>query len=248
MAKFVWADLSTYNLSTAKKFYSEVFGWNWHNLKNYIKNNSDDNYLLALASDNNPAAGLFLMPEKFAQIRMPSFWMSYLAVADIEKTVILAKQSGAIIEVSPETFGVGKIALIRDPAGAGFTVCEGIDFDTEKKSFGKMIWNELFISDLNLVSSFYKNTFDWHFELVADGQYWILNKKNECIASAQVASDEVRGKKQYWAVHFSVSSLAKTKTIIEKSGGKVWDEHRQGNMFASDSENAFFIVNSTNNN
>ena len=67
------------------------------------------------------------MPEKFQSIRMPSFWMSYIHVQNIEETVRVAKANGAIIEVSPEAApGGGLVALIRDPAGAGFTCYESL--------------------------------------------------------------------------------------------------------------------------
>jgi len=99
-SKFIWADLSTFDIQSAKRFYNQCFGWEYQAL--------DDGYLSCLVQDS-PTAGLYTMPEKFQGMGMPSFWMSYVHVDDLEKIVRLAD------------------ALIRDPAGAGFTCYEGED-------------------------------------------------------------------------------------------------------------------------
>ena len=71
-------------------------------------------------------AGIFDMPAFFCKIKMPSFWMSYLSVGDIQRMVERAsKIEGTVIEVGPTQFYKGQIALLRDPAGAYFTVYGG---------------------------------------------------------------------------------------------------------------------------
>ena len=59
---------------------------------------------------------------------MPSFWMSYIQVDSVEETVRIAEQYDAKVEIKPQPApGGGVFALIRDPAGAGFTCFEGED-------------------------------------------------------------------------------------------------------------------------
>jgi len=67
---------------------------------------------------------MYTMPEKFQKIGMPSFWMSYIQVSNIEDTVRKAEEHGAIIEISPQAApGGGLIAGVKAPLmiwAAGF--------------------------------------------------------------------------------------------------------------------------------
>ena len=139
-SNFIWADLSTFDLVAAKQFYTKVFGWIYED---------NDGYEIGHVGVNQ-SAGIYTMPEKFQQMNMPSFWMSYISVNDIDAVVAQAKAHGGIIEIEPTNFmGKDKISLIRDPAGAGFTIWDGSDLrgkDT-KGTQGRMAWNELYVSD-----------------------------------------------------------------------------------------------------
>lgn len=114
--RFVWTDLSTFDVREATRFYSKVFGWKFWD---------QDGYQLARRR-STVLAGVYEMPEPFQSINMPSFWMSYVAVDDVAATVERARQHPqAIIEVESDDFGDGRVALIRDPAGAGSRSTKG---------------------------------------------------------------------------------------------------------------------------
>ncbi|MEL7089406.1 MAG: VOC family protein, partial [Planctomycetota bacterium] len=73
---FVWCDLSAYRPAQAQAFYADVLGWEIE----------PDDYAMARA-DGAPVAALFDMPTKFRDMKMPSFWMSYIAVPSVADTV-----------------------------------------------------------------------------------------------------------------------------------------------------------------
>ena len=51
---------------------------------------------------------------------MPEFWMAYIAVDDVDKRVAKAKKAGATIVREPfDVPGVGRIAILKQPGGAG---------------------------------------------------------------------------------------------------------------------------------
>jgi uncharacterized protein len=51
---------------------------------------------------------------------MPEFWMSYIAVDDVDKRVAKAKKAGAKLIREPfDVPGVGRIAILQQPNGAG---------------------------------------------------------------------------------------------------------------------------------
>ena len=149
--KFIWTDLSTFEIALAQEFYSAVFNWDYTKI--------DANYYYA-HNRRNDCSGLYLMPEKLIKMKMPSFWMSYIQVENVLKTIESAKALGGIIELVEIGKTMGDIALIRDLSGAGFMVYDGHDLNSRTKQIpGTMVWNELFVSDFKPGEGFLPGNF-----------------------------------------------------------------------------------------
>ncbi|MEL7450308.1 MAG: VOC family protein [Pseudomonadota bacterium] len=238
---FVWADLSTFDLSGAKHFYRECFGWRYHE--------QDAGYVLAGADPYAPVAGLYTMPEKFQAIGMPSFWMSYIQVDDIDATVSKAEQHGARIEVRPEPSpSGGLVALIRDPSGAGFTCFQGESGASRPKAAaGARVWHELHVSDLTLVGAFYREVFGWAIQPAAHADRYELFGADDStpIAGIQVTSNELKGDKEYWGVYFALDDLRAAGSRVEQLGGRIVAEQPVGGraaLLVVDSQDAAFYL------
>lgn len=239
---FIWADLSTFDLQVAKQFYKQCFAWNYQEV---------DSEYWSCQANGRPAAGLFIMPEKFQNIGMPSFWMPYIQVESIEELVHKAERQGAKVEIKAQPApGGGVIALIRDPAGAGFTCFEGDNsgITKEEGNLGRVVWNELHVSDIAKVRSFYTKVFGWRIEstdTIDRYEIFASMESSDPIAGIQVASNSVKGDKEYWGVYFSVSNLADAAKNIEKNGGKIVAEQAMGDqsaLLAYDSQDAAFYI------
>ncbi|MEL7120404.1 MAG: VOC family protein [Bacteroidota bacterium] len=228
---FIFADLSTYDLATAQNFYSRVFDWNFV---------TEDNAYFIATHQGKEIIGLYETPKKFQEMKMPSFWMSYIQVNSVDQTVEQARALGGIIEVV-ENNAIGKVALIRDPLGAGFTVYEGNQLNSRTSNeTNSLVWNELFISDFSKIESFYKGIFNW--EIKASNQpnrHFIYNQKNEQIGAIQEVSKAVKGKYEYWGIFFGVKSIADTKQKVLSNGGTLIYEDKAFTSM-SDSFGAFF--------
>ena len=175
---FVWADLSTFHLHQTKKFYSQVFNWAY--------TVSDDQYCTA-HKGTKQISGLYEMPETFQKMNMPSFWMSYIQVDNVETTVAQAKSLNAIIELVEEN-PIGKIALIRDPLGAGFTVYEGNQLNARgQNQADHMVWNELYVSDASQVKPFYEQLFGWTIQHDSNNRYDVFNETKTPIAAIKTS-------------------------------------------------------------
>ena len=242
-SNFVWCDLSTFDIRTALDFYTKVFRWNYRETSNATM---DEAYHVAYQG-NSAVSAIFVMPEYLQKINMPSFWMSYISVENIEEVVQNAEENGAIIEIKPTSFDEkSRIALIRDPSGAGFTAYEGKDLKGKSASgHGRMIWNVLHVNDLNLVEKFYKDVFGFKFvrEPGSDYRYEIYNSAEELIAHAEILSDDIKGDKQYWMPIFEVDEMKKFSSDIESFGGSAafMDENYQYAIF-TDTQGASFMV------
>ncbi|MEM7336788.1 MAG: VOC family protein, partial [Chloroflexota bacterium] len=236
---FIWTDLSTFDVRTAKQFYRDCFGWRF--------NSVGQGYLVCSAGQH-PAAGLYRMPDFFQKINMPSFWMSYIQVSNIDEIVQKAEQLGAKIEVQPqEAPGGGLVALIRDPAGAGFTCYQGDEMGgrDDGSTLGRMVWNELHVSDLAVVESFYTQLFQWEIRPTPQSDRFEIYSAEQSIAGIQVSPNEVKGDKEYWGVYFLVDSLSKAQARIERAGGQVAVEQPLGTRsawLAYDSQGAAFYI------
>ncbi len=209
---FVWTDLSAFDLLEAQEFYKSVFHWEYTKV--------DENYYVA-HNGVRDCSGLYLMPEKFVKMNLPSFWMSYIQVQDVMETVAIAKELGAIIELVDTSSSFERIALIRDPLGAGFTIYEGESFNARTENIpGTLVWNELFVSDFKMVKEFYSGIFNWQFEKEKYDRYSIISEGNK-IAAIQQMSNEIKGEHEYWAVFFATKDLSVTRNKILKTGGKI---------------------------
>ncbi|MEM8897357.1 MAG: hypothetical protein AAGC85_04600, partial [Bacteroidota bacterium] len=84
-----------------------------------------------------------------------------------------------------------------------------------------LVWNELFISDVQKVKGFYEGIFNWTIKGGVDGRYDILDSKGEKISAIQEISNEIKGKYEYWAVYFGVKDPNVVKEKVIANGGSL---------------------------
>ena len=236
MCQFVWADLSTYDIQKSLSFYQSVFDWRFEDVNGYF----------VARKSNREIAGLYETPDFFKKIRMPHFWMSYVAVENALKTAELAaKFVDAKVELTSEFYG-GDIALIRDPQGAGFTVYDGGKLNGRHiNEANSLCWNELHVSDAKNVIPFYEKLFDWIFNYdAASSSYQVIAGDKQHVADIKQIPNAIKGKYEYWVCSFNVADLELTKRkILQNGGGVVTDEgHRM--MVHDGSLEAFFYIQS----
>ncbi|MEL6107969.1 MAG: VOC family protein [Planctomycetota bacterium] len=233
MNHFVWADLSTHRPDTSKWFYERVFGWSFH---------ESDGYSVAFHGDSE-VAGLFETPSFFKKIKMPHFWMSYIAVEDAGATADLVQAfDGAKVELIDDFYD-GKVALIRDPQGAGFTIYDGGRLESRMAKPSHLMWNELHVSDSSTVLPFYERLFGWKFA-EADEKHHLVFLNQEHIADVHVAPNTVKGKYEYWVCTFAVDHLAPARRRIEEHGGGLVTDEGDRLMMHDNSGEAFFYIKS----
>jgi uncharacterized protein len=112
---FCWNELNTNNAGAAKPFYAELFGWKF-------KESTDGMpYTEFGPSEDRPVGGIFQLPEEMANV--PPFWMAYIAVDDVDASAKKVEELGGKIHRPPTDIpGVGRFAIIADPAGAVFSI------------------------------------------------------------------------------------------------------------------------------
>ena len=111
---FHWNELRTRDAERAKRFYETTIGWTFEAMST-----PDGHTYWVAMSGGKPVGGLFpLTSPQFDDV--PESWMSFLAVDDVDMRVAKAIKGGAKL-VMPifDVPGVGRIAMLREPGGAG---------------------------------------------------------------------------------------------------------------------------------
>ena len=237
MASFVWSDLSTYDLGAARQDYAHILGWTVAR---------DPDYALCRCAAGEVAA-LYPMPRAMRAINMPSFWMSYVAVDDVPATVARAQDfPGAKIEVPPEpSWGGGTIALIRDPAGAGFTVYQGLALNQARQGSGALVGISHHLADLATIQPFYEALFDWTFvPLPSDPwpTYAVKSSDGRQIARVEEVPPSIRGDFSYWMPCFAIADWAAFLGRLQSCGGDLVHDLGAGRYMVADRQLAHFMV------
>jgi predicted enzyme related to lactoylglutathione lyase len=111
---FYWNELMTRDVDRAKRFYGDVIGWRFEPMTM-----PDGGIYWCAMLQGKPVAGIFSIdaPEFDG---VPEGWMSYLAVDDVDKRVASAVKAGAkLMKPAFDVPGVGRIAILMEPGGAG---------------------------------------------------------------------------------------------------------------------------------
>lgn len=107
---FVHVELNTTDLAKAKSFYGSLFNWKLQDTDMGAMGT-----YTTIGVDGGTAGGMMKHPMP----GQPSFWLSYVAVDDIEASTAKAKSLGATIirDVTPVA-ELGWLSIIMDPTGA----------------------------------------------------------------------------------------------------------------------------------
>lgn len=116
---FGWNELTTHDVDQAKAFYAAVGGWTFEDMP--MPDGSGGTYTIAKAGGQN-AGGLFRMQgPQFDGV--PPHWTAYLTVADVDAAVQAVEANGGkVLMPAMSMAGVGRFAVVADPAGATFGI------------------------------------------------------------------------------------------------------------------------------
>jgi predicted enzyme related to lactoylglutathione lyase len=111
---FGWSELSARGVEKAKPFYKKLFGWG--------EKNSDmgegQQYTEFQLAGESIAGGMEMNPMVPAEV--PSYWLAYFTVADVDDAHKKATDLGATAMMEPQDFPGGRFSILSDPQGASF--------------------------------------------------------------------------------------------------------------------------------
>ncbi len=110
--RFCWNELLAADEPSAQKYYASLFGWTTEAF------GGDKNYTLFKKGQSN-VGGVMKCP----QPGLPSHWLAYVTVEDVDGVARKAKSLGGKVVLDPfDVPTVGRIAVLTDPQGAALGI------------------------------------------------------------------------------------------------------------------------------
>lgn len=112
---FGWAELNARGIEKAVPFYEKAFDWT---AKKSDMGEGAPPYTEFQLGGESIAGGMEMNPMVPAEV--PSHWMVYFNVEDVDQSVRKATEAGAREMLAPQDFPGGRFAIVGDPQGAAF--------------------------------------------------------------------------------------------------------------------------------
>jgi uncharacterized protein len=217
---FCWVELGTTDGEAAKKFYTQLFNWD------YTDNPVGPSGVYTILKQNGKDVGaLYKMPEEMTANGVPPHWMSYISVANADETAAKAKSLGATLMKEPfDVFTMGRMAVIQDPTGAMFALWQpgthpGAGVVNTPNS---LCWNELATKDTARAGEFYSEVFGWEKNVQQMGPmtYTSFMNGDRPAGGMYEPGPEMGEMPPNWMVYFAVADTDATLARALELGGK----------------------------
>lgn len=217
---FCWVELGTTDGEAAKKFYTQLFDWD------FVDNPIGPGQVYTILKQNGKDVGaLYQMPEEMTSHGVPPHWMSYVSVANADESAAKARSLGATLMKEPfDVFTMGRMAVVQDPTGAMFALWQpgthpGAGVVNTPNSF---CWNELATKDVAKAGEFYSGLFGWgkNEQQMGPMTYTSFINGDRPAAGMYQPGPEMGEMPPNWMVYFAVADADATLARATKLGAK----------------------------
>jgi len=125
VGSFCWMELLTNDPAACSRFYGDLLGWTTTTMPM-----GDTEYTMLWVAGADPAkkkgcvGGMEKIPAGGDAV--PSNWLCYIMVDDVDAAVERVKKAGGTIDCEPKDIpSVGRCAIVKDPKGATFALFKG---------------------------------------------------------------------------------------------------------------------------
>ncbi len=208
-----WMDLTTTDLDGAKRFYQQVFGWEYLDIGEQF-----GHYHYALAS-GRAAAGIGEPPP---DPPMPPVWTIYLA--SVEGDVERVRALGGQVMLEPMAVGdAGKMAVCVDPTGAVFGLWQPVDFIGAgvEDEHGSLAWSEVNTRDAAAACDFYGKLFGLTAHKLEGQEFFIMQRGEEMLFGVMQMDEQWGDLQPHWLGYFAVDNTDAAVERVLAAGGSV---------------------------
>ena len=214
---FCWRDLMTSEPEEALAFYGGLFGWE---LSRELKLGPGFIYQI-LKNAQGEFGGIAKLPRDSG---IYPYWISYLQTPDVNATAALALKLGGKQLVPPSAIpGIGRIAVLADPSGAGFALLDADSpapiFAGESAPPGSPVWHELITGDFAGAATFYSDLFGYQVERGEETTF-AIERDGKVTAIAGLRAQPETMPVAAWTIAYRVADLDQARTRIDELGGE----------------------------
>ena len=222
--KVVWRDLLTNTPEASRRFYGELFGWEFEQPRVFVGVGSGDSYMLI--RHEGQLIGGMVDTNALGKEENISQWITTISVADIDAAVGRVAAAGGKVVNPPESIGErGEMAIIEDSTGALFAMIQtrgGDPADSEPVHNG-WLWDEVWTGDVTVATGFYEAVLGLRHEDVdiedADRSYRILKGGDR--PRVGVLQNPFEGERPVWVNYIRVEDPSAVTARVEGLGGRV---------------------------
>jgi predicted enzyme related to lactoylglutathione lyase len=227
--KVVWRDLLTNTPEASRRFYGELFGWEFEAPAVFVGVGGSDSYMLI--RHNGALIGGMVDTNALGKKENISQWITTISVTDIDAAVGRVREAGGSVVNPPESIGDrGRMAIIEDSTGALFAMIQtrgGDPADSEPVQNG-WLWDEVWTGDVAGATGFYEAVLGLRHEDVelesADRSYRILKAGDR--PRVGVMQNPFDGERPVWVNYIRVEDPSALTARVEGLGGRVLVEAR----------------------
>jgi len=212
---FCLFELSTPDQAAAKRFYTSLFGWVCSD-----NHKSPVGVYTMFTLDSRDVAGAYTQFKRQTADGIPPYWDIYISVTSVDETAKKAAELGGKVVMAPfDVSTYGRMAVIRDPAGATFCIWEprtiiGVETKNEPGSF---CWVDLITQDPDTAAKFYTGLFGWTL-LPGEGGYLHLKNGEDFIGGIPPAHP---GAPPHWMSYVQVKDCDATVAKARELGANI---------------------------
>ena len=218
---FCWVELGTTDTNSAKKFYSELFGWSTSDTPA-----GPDFVYTMLQLENKELAAMYQLQDEQKAKGVPPNWLSYISVTNADEVVTKVKSlGGTVLQEPTDVFDAGRMALLQDPTGATFAIWQSNKHIGSRivNQPGTFCWNELATRDKNKASEFYTKLFGWSAQEQEMGseKYTMFNNGERPAGGMFQITKEMGEVPPHWLTYFSVGDCDKSVEKAKSLGAEI---------------------------
>ncbi len=222
--KVVWRDLLTNTPEESRRFYGELFGWEFEKPGINIGIGGDGGYMLI--RHHGRLIGGIVDTHALGKRENISQWITTMSVTDIDAAVGRVAEAGGSVMAPPKSIGSrGQMAVVEDATGAVFAMIQTSKGDPpdHEADYDGWLWDELWTSDVDKATSFYQSVVGFqhtdHEIDDTDHDYRVL-KMNDT-PRAGVLPNPFEGERPVWVNYLRVKDPSAVTARVGELGGKI---------------------------
>ena len=112
IGKVGWIDITVDDADGLRDFYQELVGWE----SDAVSMGEYSDYTMKMPSNGEAIAGV--CHSRGSNANLPSGWLIYFIVADVDASAAKCKEKGGNLIVEPRELAGGRFCIVEDPSGA----------------------------------------------------------------------------------------------------------------------------------